>query len=352
MFHRVRRHLNASTFIALLALVFAVTGGAFAATGAGKGNGGSNTHSLAAHAAKSKRGPRGPQGPAGAPGKEGKEGKQGPAGPAGAKGETGATGASGATGAAGAGVTTAIFKTEKGGCKEGGVELFSASGTSYVCNGEESTPGQPGIQGIQGLQGVQGIPGTNGESVTSREFKGGEEPTGEPCERRGGSEFESEPAKGKVKTYACNGKNGSGGGGSGGLPKTLGNPGEPESETGAWVMTATAEYVKDEVKAVTAVSFPIPLKTELSSEHVFIVEPGDTSNEAECPGSVAAPTAAPGDFCAYSSGALQNLVVSGKPIRVPATGDPGTGTTGALISLEAVAETVSTAGGTWAVTAE
>ena len=37
MFHRVRRHLTPATFIALLALVFAVTGGAFAASSHGGG---------------------------------------------------------------------------------------------------------------------------------------------------------------------------------------------------------------------------------------------------------------------------------------------------------------------------
>jgi hypothetical protein len=40
MFHRARKHLTSSTFIALLALVFAVTGVSFAATGGGSGSGG------------------------------------------------------------------------------------------------------------------------------------------------------------------------------------------------------------------------------------------------------------------------------------------------------------------------
>ena len=35
MLQRVRKHMNPATAIALLALVFALTGGAFAATGAG-----------------------------------------------------------------------------------------------------------------------------------------------------------------------------------------------------------------------------------------------------------------------------------------------------------------------------
>jgi hypothetical protein len=373
MFHRVRRHLNASTLIALLALVFAVTGGAFAATG----HGGSPAGALAsvkAGAAKSKRGPRGPQGPAGPAGKNGAAGPAGPAGPVGAKGETGATGAAGANGVAGAGVTSAVFKTDKGGCKEGGVELFSASGTSYVCNGEESTPGQQGIQGIQGLQGLQGIPGTNGESVTSKQFKGGEEPHGEPCERAGGSEFESEPAKGKVKTYACNGKNGSGGGGPGGLPKTLGKSGDPETETGAWT-SPTFASVSGEVSEYSSISFPIPLAAALTARkevHYVTTEQQKEENgeavPAECEvggvkGSAANPLAAAGNLCIYE-GATVNPVaaefhlasIENPTVRGPVTGY-ATGTTGAVLHFyyEGSAATATEPAfmrGSWALTAE
>jgi Collagen triple helix repeat (20 copies) len=353
MFQRLKQHFTPATFISLIALIFAVSGVSYAATGgAGKG---SNNNSLTAHASKSKRGPRGPQGPAGPAGPAGKEGKAGPQGPAGAKGETGATGANGSNGAAGAGVTTATFKTEKGGCKEGGVELLSASPTAYVCNGEESTPGQPGAKGEQGIQGIQGIPGANGESVKTAGFEGTHEPPGiSPCEGRGGTEIESEPAKGKVKSYVCNGKNGKGGGGGGGgLPKTLGESGESETETGAWLLTATAEEFNDGIKASTAVSFPIPLSAGLNKEHVFFVENAG-EDPTECPGTAASPMAASGDLCVYSLGALTNPVVSGHPIQVPSAGfnTPGAGTTGALIYLEPIAAEVGTVYGTWAVAAE
>jgi hypothetical protein len=109
---RVRKHLNPTTFIAFLALVFALTGGAFAATGSGgNGSGGNGSHAtLTASAAKAKPAPKGkagPRGPAGAKGATGATGATGPAGatgpggPAGAKGENGAAGATGATGATG-----------------------------------------------------------------------------------------------------------------------------------------------------------------------------------------------------------------------------------------------------------
>jgi hypothetical protein len=199
--------------------------------------------------------------------------------------------------------------------------------------GATGATGPQGPQGNAGSNGANGSNGSNGSSVTSKAFTG----KSGTCEE-GGSEFTA----GTTKTYACNGK-----------PGVI-QPGETlpsgATETGAWTVTATAEEFNEGTKATTAVSFPIPLETGLSEQHVFLIEPGDTANEAECPGTAAAPAAAPGDFCAYSSQLLEDPVVAGKPIKAPATNDPGAGTTGALISLESVSATVSVAAGTWAVT--
>jgi hypothetical protein len=74
----------------VIALVFAMLGGAYAANNSGGGK--------ATASAKAKKGPRGPKG---ATGPAGPQGPAGPAGPAGAKGDAGANGAAGATGAAG-----------------------------------------------------------------------------------------------------------------------------------------------------------------------------------------------------------------------------------------------------------
>jgi Collagen triple helix repeat (20 copies) len=101
---RKRMHVSPSMVIAVVALVFAATGGAFA-----MGGGGSPSTTIANTAkakpkAKAKTGPRGPAGPAGkngAAGAPGAIGPAGPAGPAGAKGENGAPGAKGESGAAG-----------------------------------------------------------------------------------------------------------------------------------------------------------------------------------------------------------------------------------------------------------
>ncbi len=106
MFHRIRKHLTPSTAIAFLALVFALTGGAFAATSHGGGSPRA-TAIVAKAKPRVKPGPRGPAGPkgatgaTGAAGAAGPPGTTGPGGPAGAKGENGAVGAAGTAGATG-----------------------------------------------------------------------------------------------------------------------------------------------------------------------------------------------------------------------------------------------------------
>jgi hypothetical protein len=120
MFQRVRKHLTPATVMAFVALVFAVTGGAFAASGSGGSSpvkASASTGRTASFTAlvtkvkkksKSMGGARGPAGPRGATGATGPVGPAGPAGltgPAGAigpQGNTGATGVTGATGATGA----------------------------------------------------------------------------------------------------------------------------------------------------------------------------------------------------------------------------------------------------------
>lgn len=113
-----------TTMIAVVALLFAMTGGAWAVT----------HHS--GHPRKVKKGPRGPQGetgPAGPAGPAGPQGLQGETGPAGAKGERGAPGA-------------------------------------------EGKPGPEGQQGPQGVPGVNGGPGAQGEKGETGEVG----PKGEP----------------------------------------------------------------------------------------------------------------------------------------------------------------------------
>jgi hypothetical protein len=94
MFSPLRNRFGIPGVISVIALVFAMMGGAYAAT-----NG--NPLAGASKAKKGPRGPKGPKGDTGPAGPAGSIGAQGPAGPAGPKGDTGPSGAPGAPGAPG-----------------------------------------------------------------------------------------------------------------------------------------------------------------------------------------------------------------------------------------------------------
>ncbi len=152
MFSTLRNRFGIPGVISVIALVFALVGGAFAANNLG-GSGKGATAS-AKKAAKGPRGPRGATGPAGAAGS---------AGPAGAKGDTGAPGAAGQAGAPGSAgkdgtsVTSASFEGTnepvsepcaiEPGVGAGGVEFKSASPTTYACNGVDGEDGDPWTAG-------------------------------------------------------------------------------------------------------------------------------------------------------------------------------------------------------------
>ena len=112
---------TAGLLVAIVALVFALAGGAYAA------------NNLGATASKAKAGPRGKTGKTGPAGPAGPAGATGPAGPAGAKGEPGASGSPGSPGASGESVTIA----KKGEC----TEFSNKSGSGKACNG---APGPEG----------------------------------------------------------------------------------------------------------------------------------------------------------------------------------------------------------------
>jgi hypothetical protein len=154
MLSRVQKHVNPATVMAFIAMIFAMTGGAFAMTD-GEGDSlktqvsaSSNHHALAiaASAKKHSESNRGPRGPRGAQGPAGPQGSAGAQGLAGTRGENGAAGANGANGTNGSGgapgtngisVTSEEFEGESGQCKDGGVEIKSSSpNPADVCNGE------------------------------------------------------------------------------------------------------------------------------------------------------------------------------------------------------------------------
>jgi len=106
-FAKIKQHLTPATAIAFVALIFAVTGVSFAATGGGSSGGSHATPTASVAKAKAKtkagaRGPAGPKGATGAAGATGATGATGPGGPAGGPGSAGSNGAKGENGATGA----------------------------------------------------------------------------------------------------------------------------------------------------------------------------------------------------------------------------------------------------------
>jgi hypothetical protein len=295
---RIRKHLTPSTFIALLALVFALTGGAFAATGSGGSAGSKATASATPVAstakakAKTKAGPRGPAGPKGATGATGAAGATGPGGPAGPAGPTGPAGGA-------------------------------------------------------GIQGTAGTNGTDGESVTNTKLVAGKQTT---CPE-GGAEFKVGAG---TATKACNGEKGVIHPGETLAPEA--------SEYGEWtapVIQGTPLPVGD-VLDVPVASFTIPLAAPLPEADVhYINEAGEEVLEggvkvkpplADCKGSASAPTAEPGNFCVYDGRETSVESESGL-IYQAGTLNEGAGTTGAHEHFTVTGTYQPNGFGTWAVTA-
>lgn len=212
---RFTMYVNPATILALAALVFAVTGGAYAASGDGDGH---VTASVAKKKSKSggssgKPGPRGPAGPAGPAGGQGPAGPQGAAGATGAKGETGA----------------------------------------------------PGTNGTDGENGREGTAGPAGKSVAVKSFKGSEEPAGADCNKAGGASFEVETTG--TSSYLCNGLSASGGG-------TLQ---AGELEHGVWSMTIDSfTSAEDSYWGLASIGLPRPFASEPKVE--FIKEKESSAN--------------------------------------------------------------------------
>jgi hypothetical protein len=149
MLSPLRNRFGIPGVISVIALVFAMLGGAYAASNSGDGG--------ATASAKAKKGPRGPRGKTGPAGPAGPAGPQGPAGAAGAKGD----------------------------------------------KGDAGSPGAQGNPGAPGANGAPGAPGEDGKGVITFAFEGNDEPDGDPCDGAGGTEIEVEDSG--ESSYACNG---------------------------------------------------------------------------------------------------------------------------------------------------
>jgi len=174
----LRNRFGIPGVISVIALVFAMLGGAYAASNDGGGD-------KATASAKAKKGPRGPKG------KTGPAGPTGPVGPAGANGKDGANGVNGEEGEqgpkgdkgdAGASVTNTEFAGAEGTCTEGGSKLVGTA-TTYACNGKKGDKGEKGDPWTVGgtlppeetLTGAWGL-----GKATEGEVESGLDPLGNP----------------------------------------------------------------------------------------------------------------------------------------------------------------------------
>ena len=135
MFSGLRSRLTYANVVATLAMVFAMTGGAYAA---GKYLI-TSTKQIKPSVLSSLKGKAGH---AGANGAQGPAGPAGPGGPQGPAGPGGAAGAAGATGENGASVTSAEVAKSSSTCsKQGGSEFTASEGKkTTACNGKEGSP--------------------------------------------------------------------------------------------------------------------------------------------------------------------------------------------------------------------
>ncbi len=139
MFTMVRRRITFTNVALTLALVFAMTGGAYAASKYLI----TSTKQISPKVLKALAGKPGPAGTAGQAGAQGPQGSQGPAG---TNGTPGANGTNGTPGTNGESVTAKPVATGGAKCGGlGGVEYTLASKTTPVCNGQtgftETLPG-------------------------------------------------------------------------------------------------------------------------------------------------------------------------------------------------------------------
>jgi hypothetical protein len=135
MFSTLRTRFGIPGVISVIALVFAMLGGAYAANNSSGGG-------KATASAKAKKGPRGPKG---ATGPAGPAGPQGPAGPAGAKGDTGSAGSNGSPGAAGESVKGEPIAANGVCGKKTGVKYTLGATSTNVCSGENGKDGETGF---------------------------------------------------------------------------------------------------------------------------------------------------------------------------------------------------------------
>jgi hypothetical protein len=137
MFSKMRKRFTYANVAMTFALVFAMSGGAYAA----KHYLITSTKQISPKVLKSLKGAKGANGANGAAGSPGATGPAGPGGAAGPQGAKGETGGTGTEGKAGASVTSKALTGSDAACnKEGGSEFTAGATKTTACNGKEGSP--------------------------------------------------------------------------------------------------------------------------------------------------------------------------------------------------------------------
>lgn len=277
MLSLLRRRVTYANVAMTLALVFAMAGGAFAASHAAKAKPKKHKSSVlitstkqisnsVLNALKGKIGPVGPAGP------EGKPGPQGPQGPQGLPGAAGKNGTNGTNGTNGVSATTESFTGKAHGCEAGGVVVKSASPEEAVCNGTNGTLAGQTMTGMWATGSQGSVPG---------EVKGSTE------------EIEVE-VKGTVKKYTV-------------VTGISQEATKPASTASISFPTQVTPAPKVLVQGFSGT----PTGTLIENKKFT---PSNELWEKSCTGTVESPTAAPGFLCVYLKEGFGVFTESAEPL--------------------------------------
>lgn len=351
MLSTLRSRFGIPGAISVAALVFALIGGAWAASDGGQ----SASISKRDYQGKAKRalhGPRGPQGP------EGEQGPVGPQGPAGVDGRDGVDGVNGINGAAGSSIVTREIPIGDPTCNAFGgteVEVEGSGEAEQLCNGEE------------GLRGPQGSPWSAGGTLPAGATETGgwawfnftTSTSNAPAPISFDIPLAAQLDADHVHYVSATGKDGaatgtltSGSKAVTGFLKTSGNIGVGSYVTGAGVPANTTIAACSTANCNTTGEITLSAAATASGTGVALTM--TQKPPSGCTGgSVAEPKADPGNLCVYSQsdvlGSGNELIGIRRPSSITAFGaDPA----GALIWLKGknVLPNNQVAYGSWAVT--
>jgi hypothetical protein len=157
MISRIREQLGPAGFvIAVIALIAALGGGAYAASGGLTGKQKKEVKTIAQTEAKKAAIP----GPPGSPGSPGPAGSAGAKGDTGSQGNPGAPGTNGTNGKDGTSVVSSPEPTGSGNCAGlGGSKFVTGATTTFACNGKNGGGTLGSGEMVTGTWWFQGIPG-------------------------------------------------------------------------------------------------------------------------------------------------------------------------------------------------